>query len=57
MLTEKRYPNGFLTADYVFDQYEQLNPVERAKVREMIHNEQENEYKQANYTVNNAYRD
>ncbi len=56
MPTEKRYPNGFLTADYVFESYEQLNPVERAKVREMINNEQENEYKQAHYTVNNAYR-
>ena len=56
MPTEKRYPNGFLTADYVFEHYEQLNPVEKAKVREMIHKEQEDEYKQAHYTVNNAYR-
>ena len=53
MPTEKRYPNGFLTADYVFEQYNQLNPVEKSKVRDMIHEEQDNEYHQAHYSVNN----
>lgn len=57
MSVEKNYPNGFLTADYVFEQYEHLNLVEKDKVREMIRKELEDDIRQAHYTVNNAYRD
>jgi hypothetical protein len=51
MNTEKRYPNGFLTADYVFEQYEQLDPVEKVKVREMIQKERDEEFYQSCHTV------
>lgn len=54
MPTEKNYPNGMLKADYVFEMYKELDPADQMKLRDMIRIELEDQYRQANYTVNNC---
>ena len=52
MNTEKNYPNGMLRADYVFEMYQQLDPSEQNKFKEMLDDHEDELYYQANYTVN-----
>ena len=54
MPTEKNYPNGMLKADYVFEMYKELDPADQMKLRDMIRIDLEDQYRQANYTVNNC---
>ena len=56
MQIEKTYPNGMPTAAYVFEQYKDLDPSEKNKFKEMYSDYQDEQYRQASYTVNNAYK-
>ena len=51
MKTEKNYPNGMLTAAYVFEQYENLDHSEKSKFSDMYRKYNDEQYKQAHYNV------